>query len=205
MLTCKFAFSASDSISTLKLIDAGIPRDHLVTLSVIMIPFGMIIPIVIAPYTNGNNILSFFLKGYIPRLIISLATALAVYYKPNDQTSYVNYYLIIFIMSLIGNFAMNVMFVSQMAFSKISDPTIGGTYMTLLNTVANLGSKWPQTLNLFLVDPLTTKTCIDIDNCTIDIDGYYILVMIGFIMGILWYIMLKNPIQRLENKIYLHG
>jgi len=32
------------------------------------------------------------------------------------------------------------MFVSQMAFhAKISDPAIGGTYMTLLNTLANLG------------------------------------------------------------------
>jgi len=34
------------------------------------------------------------------------------------------------------------MFVSMMAFSaKVSDPRIGGTYMTLLNTVANLGGK----------------------------------------------------------------
>lgn len=33
------------------------------------------------------------------------------------------------------------MFVSQMAFhAQISDPAIGGTYMTLLNTVANLGT-----------------------------------------------------------------
>ena len=33
-----------------------------------------------------------------------------------------------------------MMFVSQMAFhAKISDPGIGGTYMTLLNTVANFG------------------------------------------------------------------
>jgi PAT family acetyl-CoA transporter-like MFS transporter 1 len=32
------------------------------------------------------------------------------------------------------------MFVSQMAFfAKVSDPKIGGTYMTLLNTLANLG------------------------------------------------------------------
>eukprot|EP00961_Rhodomonas_salina_P133042 1790556-Rhodomonas_salina.1 len=35
---------------------------------------------------------------------------------------------------------MNVMFVSQMAFfAKVSEPRIGGTYMTLLNTIANLG------------------------------------------------------------------
>jgi len=39
--------------------------------------------------------------------------------------------------------AMNFMFVSQMAFfSRISDPTIGGTYMTLLNTIANVGGRW---------------------------------------------------------------
>ena len=35
---------------------------------------------------------------------------------------------------------MNGMFVTQMAFhALISDPMIGGTYMTLLNTMSNLG------------------------------------------------------------------
>lgn len=39
--------------------------------------------------------------------------------------------------------ASNCMFVAQMAFfSRISDPVIGGTYMTLLNTIANVGGKW---------------------------------------------------------------
>jgi PAT family acetyl-CoA transporter-like MFS transporter 1 len=34
------------------------------------------------------------------------------------------------------------MFVSQMAFfATVSDPKIGGTYMTLLNTLTNLGKK----------------------------------------------------------------
>jgi len=52
------------------------------------------------------------------------------------------------------------MFVSIMAFhAKISDPTIGGTFMTLLNTITNLGSVWPTTLVLWLVDPLTMKQC----------------------------------------------
>jgi len=32
------------------------------------------------------------------------------------------------------------MFVAQMAFfARVSDPLIGGSYMTLLNTLANLG------------------------------------------------------------------
>lgn len=39
--------------------------------------------------------------------------------------------------------ASNCMFVAQMSFfSRISDPVIGGSYMTLLNTIANVGNKW---------------------------------------------------------------
>lgn len=52
------------------------------------------------------------------------------------------------------------MYVSIMAFNaKVSDPLIGGTYMTLLNTVSNLGGNWPATVALWLVDPLTVKEC----------------------------------------------
>ena len=52
------------------------------------------------------------------------------------------------------------MFVAVMAFfAQISDPAVGGTYMTLLNTVTNLGGNWPSTLALRLVDPLTSKIC----------------------------------------------
>ena len=39
-------------------------------------------------------------------------------------------------------------------FAKVSDPRIGGTYMTLLNTIANLGHKWPSSLAMFLVATL---------------------------------------------------
>lgn len=31
--------------------------------------------------------------------------------------------------------------------------------MTLLNTISNLGSHWPQTLALYLVDYFTVKQC----------------------------------------------
>lgn len=56
--------------------------------------------------------------------------------------------------------ALYSMYVATMAFhAKVSDPVIGGTYMTLLNTVTNLGGNWPSTLALWLVDPLTSKEC----------------------------------------------
>lgn len=52
------------------------------------------------------------------------------------------------------------MYVSIMAFfAKVSDSSVGGTYMTLLNTVTNLGGNWPSMLALYFVDPLTWKEC----------------------------------------------
>lgn len=52
------------------------------------------------------------------------------------------------------------MFVASMAFfAKVSDPAVGGTYMTLLNTLCNLGGNWPATAALWFVDPLTLRKC----------------------------------------------
>lgn len=56
--------------------------------------------------------------------------------------------------------AIYCMFVASMAFfAKISDPRSGGTYMTLLNTLSNLGGTWPSTVILYFVDLLTWKEC----------------------------------------------
>lgn len=52
------------------------------------------------------------------------------------------------------------MFVAVMAFfAKVSDPAVGGTYMTLLNTMSNLGTNLPITLALWAIDHLTFKQC----------------------------------------------
>jgi len=52
------------------------------------------------------------------------------------------------------------MYVALLAFySKISDPRFGGTYMTLLNTLSNLGYVWSTSTALGIVDLLTFKEC----------------------------------------------
>lgn len=53
-----------------------------------------------------------------------------------------------------------VHFVSFMAFySRVSDADMGGTYMTLLNTVSNLGFKWVETSMMFAIDAVSSKQC----------------------------------------------
>jgi len=52
------------------------------------------------------------------------------------------------------------MFVAGMGFfSRISDPRFGGTYMTLLNTISNLGTTWTSTASLGMLDVLTISEC----------------------------------------------
>jgi PAT family acetyl-CoA transporter-like MFS transporter 1 len=58
----------------------------------------------------------------------------------------------IFIKRLFFQIFLYAMFVSIMAFfARVSDPAVGGTYMTLLNTLTNLGGNWPATLALWLL------------------------------------------------------
>lgn len=52
----------------------------------------------------------------------------------------------------------------MMAFyAQISDPKVGGTYMTLLNTLNNLGGNWPVTLMLSIADYVNWKDCLKAD------------------------------------------
>jgi PAT family acetyl-CoA transporter-like MFS transporter 1 len=61
---------------------------------------------------------------------------------------------------VLNEIAGSLIFSSVMSFfSRVSDPAIGGTYMTLLNTVTNLGSKWPNATALYLLPKLTVSVC----------------------------------------------
>lgn len=55
---------------------------------------------------------------------------------------------------------MHTMFIATLAFfSRISDYRIGSTYMTLLNTFANLAFMWTSTAALGMIDVLALREC----------------------------------------------
>lgn len=90
------------------------------------------------------------------------------------------------------------MFVALLAFfSRISDPRFGCTYMTLLNTLANLGFMWTSTVALGMIDVLTFKECsLDSENncSTLDLQDvrYYTnsIILYYFIKLRTYYIVL---------------
>ena len=76
-----------------------------------------------------------------------------------EDESFPNYYYILLtIVVAVHRITLYAMFLGIVAFfTRISDPVVGATYMTLLNTFTNLGSMWPVSFSLWFVDQVTYK------------------------------------------------
>ncbi|NXQ30037.1 ACATN protein, partial [Alaudala cheleensis] len=163
ILTSKVGFSAADAVTGLKLVEEGVPKEHLALLAVPMVPLQIILPLVISKYTAGPQPLNTFYKAMPYRLLLGLEFAFLVWWAPkvkHEGGFPVYYYAVVVLSYALHQVTLYSMYVAIMAFNaKVSDPLIGGTYMTLLNTVSNLGGNWPSTVALWLVDPLTVKEC----------------------------------------------
>ncbi|KAK2717047.1 hypothetical protein QYM36_007257 [Artemia franciscana] len=193
LLTCKIGFAAADTITGLKLVEEGVPEAHLALLAIPLIPLQIILPLAISRYTSGPMPMKVFMKAFPYRLVMGLEYAMLVWMTPcfrNNDGSFPSYYYMIIIVSYaLHQAAVYSMFVSVMAyFARISDPSVGGTYMTLLNTICNLGGNWPTTLALWLVDYFTMK-----------IYGYYIEMLICTIIGVILLSWGKTVLNQLHH------
>uniref|UniRef100_A0A5K3F0V3 Acetyl-coenzyme A transporter 1 n=1 Tax=Mesocestoides corti TaxID=53468 RepID=A0A5K3F0V3_MESCO len=173
----KFVFSASDSVFGLKVLEHGVTKERLALIGSAMLPLQALLPFLITHWSNGPRPLGAYLNAAIPRVVVATTSVVIVHYidyfrttvepppdsPPGTSPTYIfsaSFYIVLIAHLAVYAFFSHTMFVCQMAYhAKVSDPSIGGTYMTLLNTAANLAASLPSTLMLFLVDPLTFRTC----------------------------------------------
>ena len=105
LLTSKIGFSAADSVTGLKLIEAGVPKTKLAMLAVPMIPLQIMLPWVISKYTTGPKPMDVYLKAFPCRLLMGLVFAAVVYITPNfklEDGSFPIYYygMVLFVYAL---------------------------------------------------------------------------------------------------------
>ncbi|XP_045580785.1 acetyl-coenzyme A transporter 1 isoform X1 [Salmo salar] len=222
LLTAKIGFSAADTVTGLKLVEAGVPKEQLALLAVPMVPLQILLPLIISKYTAGPRPLDVFYRAFPFRLLIGLEYALLVWWTPSlkqDGEFPLYYYAIVLFSYALHQVALYSMYVACMAFhAKVSDPVIGGTYMTLLNTVTNLGGNWPSTLALWMVDPLTSKECQGAAGqscgsseeaglcvkeggvCVTSLDGYYVESVVCVLIGLTWWVWLGKRMRRLQDQ-----
>lgn len=164
LLTFGFGFAAAESITRLKLIEQGVPKEKIAMLEIPMIPVKIGFTLFITRFTVGPRPMNVWLGSFPFRLLFCLIMTLLVYVTPMmklEEGGFPTFYYVI----VIGVFALHrvalyAMFVAIMAFfARISDPAVGGTFMTFLNTLANLGHMWPSSFSLWFVDIITWKAC----------------------------------------------
>mmetsp|Transcript_36 Transcript_36/g.45 ORF Transcript_36/g.45 Transcript_36/m.45 type:complete len:482 (+) Transcript_36:174-1619(+) len=234
LLTCRIAFSVTDSATSLKLIEFGMPKEELALLSPILVGLGLLIPILVGRLTSGPKPLRMFIIGYPIRIVVILVYACLLplaqkRYSNSEKDDSNRFYTALIGGVILHEIASNFMYVSSMSFfARISDPAIGGTYMTLLNTVSNLGIKWPNSMSLYFIERLTITNCISLkgenisdkisnnfncreDNfleecislgghCEIIRDGYYVLVKFCIVIGIVWLALFWRKMLNLQDK-----
>ena len=220
-LVSKFAFQCNEAATNLKLLEKGFKREDLAVSVLVDVPFELVFGYYVAKWSSGGdgeneaegNVLAPWLYGYIGRLAAAALGSVAVWLFPADGRVTPVYFALIVVQHLLGSFMGTVQFVGISAFhTRVADPLLGGTYMTLLNTVSNLGGTWPRLPVLWLVNRCTVYRCADgtevrgsADNCPTSVatsppvlvrDGYYVANALCVAVGVAVYLWVARPCAR---------
>lgn len=160
LLLAKLGFQANESATNLKLLEKGLSKEDLSITVLIDFPFEIIFGYYAARWSQGKSPLKPWLVGFIGRLFAAAFAQLVVYFFPRDGKVTKTYFIVIILQHLASSFMSTIQFVSLCAFhTKIADPSIGGTYMTTLNTLLNYGGTWPKIIVLWMIDKFTVLYC----------------------------------------------
>ncbi|OCH92678.1 MFS general substrate transporter [Obba rivulosa] len=218
-LFAKIGFQANEAVTQLKMVEKGLGREDLAVAVLIDFPFQIFGGWLAGRLSRGPEPLKPWIYAYWPRLGLTLVATLIVYYFPKPPISNA-FFLLLIVQTVAQSFAGTIQFGGISAFhTRISDPVVGGTYMTLLNTFANLGGTWPRYFVLKGVDYFSIATCqIGHDfsvkatecvsehgkaacselggECVTERDGYYIVSAICLVLGFLSVIFWMIPVAR---------
>ncbi|CDO95763.1 unnamed protein product [Kluyveromyces dobzhanskii CBS 2104] len=226
-LISKFAFQCNDAATNLKLLEKGLKREDLAITVLINFPFELLFGFYVARLSRTGNtfdnkivraitgdarVLTPWIIGFLGRLLAAVLGSVVVYMFPDDESEIsTSFFLLILFQHLLGSFMSTFQFVSMCAFhTQVADPVIGGTYMTLLNTLSNLGGTWPRLLIMTMIDTfseykcdglaitdgevLSKAQCADIGGRVETIkDGYYITNLLCVVAGVIIFTSYLRP------------
>ncbi|KAI1328200.1 acetyl-CoA transporter 1 [Xylariaceae sp. FL0255] len=158
-LISKIGFQANDGVTNLKLLEKGFGKENMALTVLIDFPFEIGLGYYAGKWSQEYTPMRLWCWGFIGRLAAAVIAQFTVAIFPANGVQ--PWYLLLVIGEhVFSTFTQTVMFVAVSAFhARVADPVIGGTYMTLLATVSNLGGTFPRYFVLRLVDAFTQATC----------------------------------------------
>ncbi|KAH8834944.1 acetyl-coenzyme A transporter 1-domain-containing protein [Flagelloscypha sp. PMI_526] len=214
----KLGFAANEAATSLKMVDKGFQKEDLAVTVLIDFPCQIFGGWLAAKWSRGDKPLRPWIWAFWPRLGFCLLSTIVVYYFPPQPLS-MAFFGFLVVTTVLSSFTSTIQFVGISAFhTRVSDPLIGGTYMTLLNTFTNMGGTWPKWFVLKGVDLFSVATCslpsgsnliLETTSCASDhgkevckaakgdciyeTDGYYIVSGVCMAFGVVFLIAYIIP------------
>ncbi|KAI0253363.1 acetyl-coenzyme A transporter 1-domain-containing protein [Lactifluus subvellereus] len=158
-LTSKITFAAHDAATSLKMVEKGLRKEDFAAAALLDFPIQVVGGYFIARWSRGDRPLQPWIWAFLPRVTIAFFAAVILWNFPAPPIT-AGFFAFIIVFRSFGEMASTTQFISSGAFhARVSDPIIGGTYITLLNTVTNLGYTWPRFFVLRAIDFFSIATC----------------------------------------------
>jgi MFS transporter, PAT family, solute carrier family 33 (acetyl-CoA transportor), member 1 len=162
----------------------GVSKQNLALVNIPVTLIAIVAPMVIR---HTKLPLIWFAGSYVLCLITAIPVAAVVYFTPQMLTTNYYYPLLIFLLAL-NEFAMVLRFAAQIGFfASISDPRIGGTYMTFLVTIYNLGFALHSSIVLYVAEWLPKHY------------AYILAVGLCITVGCIWFAFSYRILQQLQQ------
>ena len=221
--------TGSESVAPLKLIEFGVPKERLALIGAIMTPISVAMPSVVSKWIVGPRPLDIYLAGYKARMVSVSLGAIVVYAISSSAGNVSSWlYVAVVAVSVLQTAVSSTMFTAQMAFHNSiarNMTSLGGTYMTLLNTFANMGGIWPSTMALYMTDISSLSRCggaqhndegsivlfgscqnlaterseTCADSCDAVVDGYFVVVAVSVAIGVVWHFLCGSALLDLQT------
>jgi len=236
LLTIKVGLITS-SVVFLKLIENGVKKEVQTLFGIPLAILSIIWALLVSNHVNKKKPLVLFFDLVPLKLVASAVVCIFIYFIPkflDAKQEFVWYfYLVFFILFGLNTVVDTTCFLAAAAFfARISDEKFGGTYMTLLTALNNLGILSSSTAGLYLTNWFTFKKCkldhtmfnsnstlsafnqtllaegasctIDKEcsnnaSCTTTLDPFYILSVIFFTVGLIYYLVFRKLVKNLNN------
>ena len=212
LLTNRFPTALSDKVKFLKAVEFGMSKQTTALLApIIILPLGITVPIIAAKVFKGHP-LKQFMTAYklrvtlVPILDVLMLLAVRSYHASTDMSSSAIFWAAVIGSTALFSIVDSMQFNAQMVFfAHRVDPAIGGTYMTLLNTAANLGSTWPASIVMYMVGQLSVSpTCLmdngsGVETCSGGVEAYFPMQAVFSVLGCAWVYFLGNKVMQLAS------
>jgi len=184
-----------ESAAPLKLLEKGVSREALAGLVLVEFPMELVSAFIAGRWAAASSPWKPWMLGYRVRLGLAAITTLVVYYFPaNSSIKYIGDAPVFFIgLAMLGaatSFTSTLMFTSLGSiYNTVSDPEMGGAYLTLLNTIANIGVVVPKFFIYAAIDWLTRGLAMD---------GFYLLSWMSIGGGVVIMVWLHRVLPVIE-------